>query len=87
SLDLARALERLGDAAAALPLAQAAARLASSRGFRMLSLDATALAARVCADAAESNRLAREAQAGYAAIMSRLPSAWQASFRSRGGGA
>ncbi len=87
SLDLARALERLGDAAAALPLAQAASRLAASRGFRMLSLDATALAARVCADAAESNRLAREAQAGYAAIMSRLPSAWQASFRGRGGGA
>ncbi|MBM4393915.1 MAG: hypothetical protein FJ090_22540 [Deltaproteobacteria bacterium] len=53
----------------------------------MLSLDAAALAARVCADAAESNRLAREAQAGYAAIMSRLPSAWQASFRGRGGGA
>ncbi len=87
SLDLARALERLGDAAVALPLAQAAVRLAQSRGFRMLYLDATALAARVCADAAESNRLAREAQGGYAGIMSRLPSAWQSSFRSRGGGA
>jgi tetratricopeptide (TPR) repeat protein len=87
ALDIARAQERLGDATAALPLAQSAARLAQSRGFRILSLDATALAARVCADAAESNRLSREAQAGYAAIQARLPAAWQATFRSRGGGA
>lgn len=87
ALDMARALERLGDAATALPLAQAAARLAQSRGFRLLGLDSMALAARVSSDAAESNRLAREAQQGYAQILARLPSVWQATFRGRGGGA
>ncbi len=87
ALDMARALERLGDAAAAWPLAQAAARLAQTRGFRMLGLDSMSLAARVASDAAESHRLAREAQSGYAAIQARLPSMWQATFRARGGGA
>jgi tetratricopeptide (TPR) repeat protein len=87
TLDVARAYERLGDATAALPLAQSAARLAQSRGFRMLGLDATALAARVCPDAAEATRLSREAQSGYALVQARLPSIWQATFRSRGGGA
>ena len=87
ALDMARALERLGDAAAALPLAQSAARLAQTRGFRILYLDSVALAARVAHDAAESNRLSREAQQGYAQILARLPSMWQVTFRSRGGGA
>jgi tetratricopeptide (TPR) repeat protein len=87
ALDMARALERLGDAAAALPLAQAAARLAQTRGFRILGLDSVALAARVTPDAAESNRLSREAQQGYAQILARLPSMWQATFRARGAGA
>ncbi|GDX83116.1 hypothetical protein LBMAG42_49270 [Deltaproteobacteria bacterium] len=87
ALDMARALERLGDASAALPLAQSAARLAQQRGFKMLGLDSTALAARVTADAGESHRLARDAQSGYASIQARLPSMWQATFRARGGGA
>ncbi len=87
ALDMARALERIGDAASALPLAQSAARLAQGRGFRILSLDSIALAARVTSDAAEGARLTREAQAGFAAIQARLPSSWQASFRVRGGGA
>ncbi len=87
ALDMARALERLGDAVTALPLAQAAARLAQSRGFKLLGLDATALAARVTSDASEGTRLAREAQAGFAAMQARLPRAWQAPFRQRGAGA
>ena len=87
ALDMARALERLGDAAGALPLAQSAARLAQTRGFRILYLDSVALAARVAHDAAESNRLSREAQQGYAQILARLPSMWQTTFRARGGGA
>jgi tetratricopeptide (TPR) repeat protein len=87
ALDMARALERLGDAAAALPLAQSAARLAQTRGFRILGLDSVALAARVTPDAAESNRLSRESQQGYTQILARLPSMWQAKFRARGGGA
>lgn len=87
TLDIARAYERLGDATAALPLAQSAARLAQSRGFRMLGLDATALAARVCPDATEATRLSREAQAGYALVQARLPAVWQGTFRGRGGGA
>ena len=86
ALDMARAMERLGEGATALPLAQSAARLSHQRGFRMLGLDATALAARVTVDAAESHRLLREAQAGYTTIEGRLPSMWRATFRMRGGG-
>jgi tetratricopeptide (TPR) repeat protein len=83
TLDLARARAILGDFEGALPLARAAAHLASMRGFRILTLDSLAVAGFVTSDEAERARLATEVADWVVDVIPHIPIAWHDGFRRR----
>lgn len=83
TLDLARAFAILGDFDRALPLARAASHLASMRGFRLLTLDALAVAAFVTPDEDERARLTAEVADWVVEVTPCIPIAWHAGFRQR----
>lgn len=83
TLEVARGHAFLQDGPAGLPLAMGASRIAAVRGFRLLGLEALALAAMCTAEESDKARLDAEAREGLAALRASLPARWQASFSQR----
>jgi tetratricopeptide (TPR) repeat protein len=83
TLDVARARAILGDFEGALPRARAAAHLSSMRGFRLVTLDALAVAAFVTADEEERARLTAEVADWVVEVAPCIPLAWHTGFRQR----
>jgi tetratricopeptide (TPR) repeat protein len=83
TLDLARARAILGDFEGALVLARAVAHLASTRGFRLLTLDALAVAGFLTSDETERARLGAEVADWVVEVLPHIPIEWHEGFRRR----